>query len=49
MIQYGIFYKSLPIDESMVRYFGRHSCKQFIRSKAMSILVSTNTKLSRQY
>ena len=29
----GIFYKNLSIDESMVPYYGRHSCKQFIRAK----------------
>ena len=31
--RYGIFYENLSIDESMVPYFGRHSCKQFIRGK----------------
>ena len=32
-IKYGIFHKLLSIDESMVPYYGRHSCKMFIRSK----------------
>ena len=31
--RYGIFHENLSIDESMVPYFGRHSCKQFIRRK----------------
>ena len=31
--RYGIFHENLSIDESMVPYFGRHSCKQFIRGK----------------
>ena len=26
-------HEDLSIDESMVPYFGRHSCKQFIRAK----------------
>ena len=33
LIQFGIFDKNLSIDESMVPYFGRHSCKMFIRGK----------------
>ena len=32
-IKYGIFHKLLSIDESMVSYYERHSCKMFIRSK----------------
>ena len=31
--QFGILHVSLSVDESMVPYFGRHSCKQFIKSK----------------
>uniref|UniRef100_A0A0K0ELN5 DDE_Tnp_1_7 domain-containing protein n=1 Tax=Strongyloides stercoralis TaxID=6248 RepID=A0A0K0ELN5_STRER len=31
--QWGIFHTYLSIDEAMVRYFGRHSAKQFIRGK----------------
>lgn len=31
--QFGIFSKELSIDEQMVRYYGRHSLKQFIRGK----------------
>ena len=33
MTKHGIMHEDLSIDESMVPYFGRHSCKQFIRSK----------------
>ena len=36
MQQFGILHYKLSIDESMVPYFGRHSCKQFIRSKPIS-------------
>lgn len=32
-IKWGVFHKNLSIDESMVRYYGRHSAKQFIRGK----------------
>ena len=32
--QFGIFSSELSIDEQMVPYFGRHSCKMFISSKA---------------
>ncbi|KAB0803049.1 hypothetical protein PPYR_00021 [Photinus pyralis] len=31
--QWGIFHATLSIDEAMVRYFGRHSLKQFIKGK----------------
>lgn len=31
--QHGIFHRNLSIDESMVKYFGHHPCKQFIRGK----------------
>lgn len=30
---FGVLHENLSIDESMVPYFGRHSCKQFIRAK----------------
>ena len=30
---FGIVHEDFSIDESMVPYFGRHSCKQFIRGK----------------
>ena len=30
---YGIFHEDPSIDKSMVPYYGRHSCKQFIRAK----------------
>ena len=33
LFQFGIVHDSLSIDESMVPYFGRHSCKQFIKAK----------------
>ena len=31
--QFGILHERLSIDESMVPYFGQHSCKQYIRAK----------------
>jgi len=31
--QFGIWYSSLSIDESMVPYYGKNSIKQFIRGK----------------
>ncbi|CAI6377591.1 unnamed protein product [Macrosiphum euphorbiae] len=31
--QFGIFSHNLSIDEEMVPYFGRHSCKMFIKGK----------------
>lgn len=31
--QFGIFHSNLSIDEAMVKYFGHHSSKQFIRGK----------------
>ena len=33
IIQFGVFAEHLSIDEQMVPYFGRHSCKMFIRGK----------------
>lgn len=32
-LQWGVFHRDLSIDESMVKYFGRHPAKQFIRGK----------------
>lgn len=32
-MQFGIFSHNLSIDEEMVPYFGRHSCKMCIRGK----------------
>jgi|UniRef100_A0A2S2R041 DNA excision repair protein ERCC-6 len=32
-IQFGIFFHNLFIDEEMVPYFGRHSCKMYIKGK----------------
>lgn len=32
-LQWGIFSFALSIDEQMVPYFGRHSCKMFIKGK----------------
>ncbi|KAL3256118.1 hypothetical protein MRX96_046633 [Rhipicephalus microplus] len=29
--QFGVFNESLSIDESMVPYYGHHSCKMFTR------------------
>lgn len=31
--QWGIMQESLSLDEAMVKYFRRHSAKQFIRGK----------------
>ncbi|KAB0805150.1 hypothetical protein PPYR_02120, partial [Photinus pyralis] len=31
--QWGILHQNLSIDEAMVKYFGHHSAKQFIRGK----------------
>ncbi|KAJ8928709.1 hypothetical protein NQ314_018719 [Rhamnusium bicolor] len=31
--KWGIFHQNLSIDEAMVKYFGHHSSKQFIRGK----------------
>lgn len=33
LCMFGVLHENLSIDESMVPYFGRHSCKQFIRGK----------------
>lgn len=32
-MQFGVFAHHLSIDEQMISYFGRHSCKMFIRGK----------------
>lgn len=32
-MQFGIWSHDLSIDEQMIPYFGRHSCKMFIRGK----------------
>lgn len=32
-MQFGIWTEHLSIDEQMVPYFGRHSCKMYIRGK----------------
>lgn len=32
-LQFGVFSFNLSIDEQMVPYFGRHSCKMFIKGK----------------
>ena len=29
----GVFSKFLSIDERMVRYFGKHGCKMYIKGK----------------
>ncbi|KAJ2948736.1 hypothetical protein O0L34_g7996 [Tuta absoluta] len=31
--QWGVFHENLSVDESMIKYFGRHSAKQFIMGK----------------
>ena len=33
---YGIFHEGLSINESMVSYYGHHSCKQFIRTELIT-------------
>ncbi len=33
LTQYWVLHEDLSIDKSMVPYFKRHSCKQFIRGK----------------
>ena len=33
LVQFGIFYELLSVDESMVPYFGCHSAKMLIRGK----------------
>ena len=33
IVQFRILHEFLSVDESKVPYFGRHSCKQFIKSK----------------
>ena len=46
-IQYFVPEEELNYDESMVKYFGRHSCKQFIRGKPIRFgykVWSVNTK-----
>ena len=45
-----IFHENLNIDESMVPYFGCHSCKQFIRGKSIRFgykiwILASNTVL----
>jgi hypothetical protein len=32
-LQWGIFHEALSIDEAMIKYFGHHTAKQFIRGK----------------
>ncbi|KAI4462446.1 transposase is4 [Holotrichia oblita] len=36
-LQWGIFHDKLSIDEAMVKYFGHHSSKQFIRGKPVRL------------
>jgi DNA excision repair protein ERCC-6 len=33
LVQFGIFHQDLSIDESIVPYFGKHSCKMYIKGK----------------
>ena len=33
VLQFGIAHKYFSLDKSMVPYYGRHSCKQFIGAK----------------
>lgn len=32
-MQFGVFAHKLSIDEQMIPYYGRHSCKMYIRGK----------------
>ena len=32
-MQYGVFSTNLSVDEQMIIYFGRHSCKMFLKGK----------------
>ena len=36
-MQFGLFEKHLSIDEHMFPYYGRHSCKIFIKSKPIKV------------
>nr|CAI5829083.1 unnamed protein product [Callosobruchus analis] len=36
-LQFGMFSFNLSIDEQMVPYFGRHSCKMFIKGKPVRL------------
>ncbi len=33
LAQFGVFHEHMSVDERMVSYTGRHSCKQYIREK----------------
>ncbi|CAH2095726.1 unnamed protein product [Euphydryas editha] len=33
LLQWGVFYDRISVDESMVKYYGHHPAKQFIRGK----------------
>ncbi|KRZ66023.1 PiggyBac transposable element-derived protein 3 [Trichinella papuae] len=35
LIQHGMFYEKLSVDESIVPYFGRHGAKMFVKGKAI--------------
>ena len=41
MVKFGILHENLSIDKSMVPYFGRHSCRQFIRSNISGLDISS--------
>ena len=41
LIQFGVFAEHLSIDEQMVPFFGRHSCKMFIRGKPIRLATKT--------
>lgn len=32
-MQFGVFAHNVSIDEQMIKYYGRHSCKMFIKNK----------------
>ena len=35
LLQFGVFEKDLSLDEQMVPYYGKHSCKMYIKGKAV--------------
>ena len=44
-MKFGVFYRHLAVDEMIVKYFGHHGLKQFLRGKP----VSSGYKLCAMY
>ncbi|CAH2243151.1 jg14443 [Pararge aegeria aegeria] len=40
--QWGVVHEHLSIDESMLKYFGRHPAKQFIRASQFDLDIRLN-------